>query len=84
MSRNADKITKAVKAKGWEVIELKWEPISKGCEMCGPDGGWYLGVEYNGEKYDFENILGYNVEEVMEEIERLPDYSKAGDSNGKI
>ena len=50
---------------------------------CGPDGGWYLGVEYNGEKYDFENILGYNVEEVMEEIERLPDYSKAGDSNGQ-
>ena len=39
MSRNADKITKAVKAKGWEVIELKWEPISKGCEMW---PGWWM------------------------------------------
>lgn len=76
MSRNTDKIIKAVKEKGWEVLELTWEPISKGCEMCGMDGGWYLDVEHDGEKYDYENILGYNIEEVMGAIKRLYDYSK--------
>jgi len=72
MSRNTDKITKAVKAKGWKMLELSWEPIGKGCEMCGPDGGWYLDVEHDGDKYDFENILGYNIGEVLEEVEKLP------------
>lgn len=82
MSRNTDKITKAVKAKGWNILDLSWEPIGCAMEMCGPDGGWWLDVEYDdGKHYDYEIILGYNVGEVMEQIERLKDYSKAGDSN---
>ena len=80
MSRNTDKINKAVKAKGWEVLEISWEPIGQSCEMCGPDGGWYLRVEFNGHKYSYETIMGYNIGEVMEGIERLTDYSKAGDT----
>jgi len=72
MSRNQDKIRRAVKAKGWEVIELSWDPIGPAIEMCGPDGGWFLMVEYNGEKYNYETILAYNIKEVLEQIENLP------------
>ena len=71
MSRNTDKIIKAVKAKGWEIIELSWDPIGPSMEMCGPDGGWYLTVEYNGDKYDYETILAYNIKEILEQIEKL-------------
>lgn len=77
MSRNTDKIIKAVVAKGWKINELSWTPIGTSCEMCGPDGGWFLEIEYYGKSHsDFETIGGYNIAEVMEQIGILPDYSR--------
>ena len=85
MSRNTNKITKAVKAKGWEVVSLSWSPIGQSCEMCGSDGGWFVEIECcDDEHEDHELVLGYNIGEVMEGIERLPNYSKAGDPHSQI
>jgi hypothetical protein len=67
MSRNKDKIIRALNAKGYEVADIDWTPIGGSPIMCGPEGGWY--VEYN----EGDVILGYNIKEVLEEIEELPE-----------
>jgi hypothetical protein len=78
MSRNKDKITKALKTKGYEPIEIVWEPISGAPIMCGPEGGWYINFEpVEGMKLSdglrSYNIMAYNINDVMEEIEKLPE-----------
>lgn len=72
MSRNADKIRKALEVKGWEAEEIFWEPIGSAPIMCGPEGGWYVGC-YSEALNKYETILGYNIQEVLEEIEKLPE-----------
>jgi len=69
MSRKKDKITKALKNKGYEVIKIEWTPIGGSPIMSGPEGGWY--VDYESD-IDGGTILGYNIQEVMDEIENLP------------
>lgn len=83
MSRNAKKITKALTAKGYQPREMHWEPVGHACEMCGPEGGWYIVVEtistdeYGDHDY-VDVILAYSTAEALEEIERMPLADKAG------
>lgn len=71
MSRKKDKITKALKIKGYEVTDIEWESIGGSPIMSGPSGGWY--IEYDSEMAGyFGTLLGYNIQEIMEQIEKLP------------
>lgn len=68
MSKNADRIRNALEAKGYAVEEIAWEPIGSAVEMGGPSGGWYVAITEPSN----ETILGYNIQEVMEQINELP------------
>ena len=77
MSKNTDKITKALNDKGYEPTDLEWTPIGGSPIMSGPEGGWFIDFEPlegmnppNG--LSGYNIVGYNIGEVMEQIEKLP------------
>ena len=78
MSRNKDKIAKALNAKGYEHTDIEWTPIRSAPIMCGPEGGWYIDFEPKEgfkpvDKWPFDyNIMAYNINEVLEEIEQLP------------
>lgn len=77
MSRNKDKITKALKEKGYEPTIIEWTPIGGSQIMCGPEGGWYVefdsaeGMNFPKELRNWDFIC-YNIREVMDEIEQLP------------
>lgn len=78
MSKNTDKITKALKEKGYVPTDLEWMPIGGSPIMCGPEGGWFIdfepieGMNSPGGRSTY-NIIGYNIKEVLEEIEKLPE-----------
>jgi len=74
MSRNKDKITKALNKKGYTIAEIYWEPIGSAPIMCGNSGGWYVETnEYIETQYGFI-LAGYNVNEILEQIEELSQY----------
>lgn len=83
MSRNVNKITKALAGKGCQAREMHWDPVGHACEMCGPEGGWYIAVEtiavdeYGDHEY-VDTILAYSTAEALEEIEYLPICSQDG------
>lgn len=88
MSKNKAKISKALDAKGYKVEECIWEPIGQAAEMCGPDGGWMIAYWPNeGRDWDDSSrifsstILGYNINEVMEQINDLPDALYESEAN---
>ena len=64
MSRNKGKIEKALKDAGIPFKRVEWHIITKGPEMCGPEGGWVL-VDTNGCTVDW---LGYNVKWALETV----------------
>lgn len=77
MSRNIKKIHKLLNTKGYCAGEVHWEPISRGCEMCGPDGGWYIevntqSVDEDGDHHLVDIILAYDIDDVAAQIARLP------------
>lgn len=78
MSKNTDKITKALKAKGYVPTDLGWTPIGGSPIMSGPEGGWYLdfepveGMNPPGGLRSY-NIVGYYIGEVIEQIAELPE-----------
>ena len=77
MSKNTDKIGKALWEKGYTAKTINWTPIRRGCEMCGPEGGWYIEYE-EAEGYapdgdsQTDTIVEYTIDEVMEAIAKLP------------
>lgn len=76
MSRNTEKITKALAAKGYMPSEMIWEPVGHASEMSGYEGGWYINVvtvaaDEDGEHDYVDTILAYSTAEALEEIERL-------------
>lgn len=75
MSKNTDKIIKALKVKGYEPVHIDWEPIGSAPIMEGPSGGWFIEYkEIGGEPLESDGlILAYNINEVMDEIEKLPE-----------
>lgn len=77
MSKNTDKITKALRAKEYEPTDVFWTPIGGSPIMSGPEGGWYVDFEpFEGMNphhgLSSYNIMAYSIGEVMEEIEKLP------------
>lgn len=79
MSKNTDKIRKALTAKGYVVGDLDWSPISSAMIMSGPEGGWYVTFDVPDNDVEYEEynpfgytIMGYNVQEVLDEIATLP------------
>jgi len=79
MSRNTDKITKALLDKGYRPVEMRWDPIGGAPIMCGPEGGWYIEVVLADDPEGYvDTILAYSTPEVLEEIERLPAVIKEG------
>ncbi|MCX7771945.1 MAG: hypothetical protein N2376_02390 [Clostridia bacterium] len=69
MSRNKDKIEKALNRKGYQSTYMSWD--------CGPAGGWYITFEVMPDMKsptsdDEGTIVGYSIAEVLEEIEELP------------
>ena len=99
MSDRKQKIIQALESKGYVIEYIAWEPIGKAMEMCGPSGGWYVEIDINNDVEVFlsknpnvvslqfdHTLLGYNFNEVLEEIERLPnlrDILKAGDADAR-
>lgn len=84
MSRNANKIKKALADKGYQAREMHWDPVGHACEMCGPEGGWYIDVETvavdeDGDHDYVDTILAYSTAEALEEIERLSEAAQAGE-----
>jgi len=73
MSKNTDKITKALLDKGYAPRYMCWESVGHACEMCGPEGGWYIEVVFANDPEEYvDTILAYSTAEALEEIERLP------------
>ena len=87
MSKNTDKITKALEAKGYVVEEIDWEPIGGAPIMEGPSGGWYVSFALPDDDTEYEEcpnsndflILEYNIQEVLEEIAKLPTLKVKGE-----
>ena len=87
MSKNTEKITKALEAKGYAVEEIDWEPIGSAPIMEGPSGGWYVSFDLPDGDIEYEEcpnpndflILGYNIQEVLEEIAKLPTLKVKGE-----
>ena len=79
MSRNTDKIKKALEAKGYVVDDIAWEPIGTAMEKCGPSGGWVVSFELPDDEVEYKEypidtmVFGYNVQQVLEEISGLPE-----------
>lgn len=63
-SRNQLKLKKKLEGMGHTNVEVWWEPVSGGCEMCGCDGG----VFFHSDQNELEP-LGYSYEEANEYIE---------------
>lgn len=81
MSRNAEKIRKALAAKGYVAPEMIWEPVGHACEMSGPEGGWYIHVALAEDPEEYvDTILAYSTAEALEEIENM---SEAAEAEGK-
>ena len=85
MSRNGKKIINAISKKGYQPRQMIWEPVGHACEMCGPEGGWYIDVETAsvneyGDRDYIDTILAYSTAEALEEIEQLPMF-KQGEEN---
>lgn len=63
-SRNQLKLKRRLEELGHTKVEVWWEPVRNGPEMCGPEGGFFFSSE--------ENILeplGYSFEEAIECVE---------------
>lgn len=78
MSRNINKIHNLLNAKGYCAGVVRWEPVRRGCEMCGPDGGWFIevntqSVDEDGDHRFVDAIMAYDINDVVKQIGRLPD-----------
>lgn len=84
MSRNTQKIVKALAGKGYQASEMHWESVGHAPIMSGPEGGWYIRVEtiatdeYGDHDY-VDTILAYSTAEALEEIESLLLATQAGE-----
>jgi len=61
-SRNQLRIKKILEKIGHTTVEVWWEPVGRGYEMAGPDGG----VFFTSDQYDYINPIGYTFTEAEE------------------
>lgn len=62
-SRNQLKIKKALEEYGHKDVEVWWEPVRSGCEMCGPEGGFFFSSDL-----DTLEPLGYSMDDALESL----------------
>lgn len=70
-SLKARKLKKRLEELGHTNINIWYEPVRRGCEMGGYEGGWFFTsstVTENTEDNYFD-VLGYNIEEALEAVE---------------
>jgi len=76
MSRQRERIERALREKGYTATRIHWEPVSAGAEKCGPDGGWFIAVDplapVKGVAGGEDCVVGLNVDDVLADIARLP------------
>lgn len=82
MSRKSIKIANSLLEKGYFPKAIIWNPVRRGPEMCGPEGGWYVEVygkrvDEDGDREFIDVVCAYSVDEMLEEIRRLPQLSTA-------
>lgn len=65
-SRNQLKIKKRLEELGHTDVEVWWEPVRSGPEMCGPEGGFFFSSDENAIM-----PLGYSFEEAIEYVENF-------------
>lgn len=70
MNRNQKRIEKSLIEKGHKMVKALWEPVGGNVEMIGREGGWT--VEIDGSPFANDYIFGYSVNEVIENINKLP------------
>ena len=87
MSKNTDKIAKALSEKGYVLKHAEWEPIGGAPIMEGPSGGWFIeyatqqDIDENGLENAYEDIiLAYSTPEALEEIAELPELKSKDDA----
>ena len=68
MSKNTIKIEKALKEKGFTLVQAEWSPISY-AEFGAQDGGWE--IDYKDKNGNFEQIWQDNINDVLEAISKL-------------
>ena len=68
MSKNTIKIEKALKEKGFALVDAEWSPISY-AEFGAQDGGWW--IYYKDKNGNFEQIWQDNINDVLEAISKL-------------
>lgn len=81
-SRNALKLKKKLEGLGHTNVEVWYEPVRGGCEMCGYDGG----VFFHSDQSELEPV-GYSYEEASEYIDECSFYDfreKEEISNGNV
>ncbi len=72
MSRNTQKIEKALRDRGLTAEHIVWEAMGKNMGMCGPSGGWFVEANKNG-KYEAW-FVGLNIEHLLKDIERYDEH----------
>jgi len=76
MSRQRERIERALREKGYTATRTDWEPVYAGAEKCGLSGGWFISIEppapVKGLAGGEDCVLGLNVDEVLADIARLP------------
>jgi len=67
MSKQRDRIRKAVESRGYQIESLTWEPIYNAGEMSGLAGGWELIVDrpYLPNTIPGDDIYGLSVDELL-------------------
>lgn len=63
MTPKAQKIKKALEEAGQVEVKVWWEPVTAGCEMGGPEGGWFFTSQDNSVE-----PLGCSVDEALSAI----------------
>ena len=80
-----EKIETALKAKGWTVKDIFFDPVSYAGD--GREGGWYVEIDTDNcslevakqmDKLDaLCHIEGYNAKDVLSTIEKMPKFETA-------
>lgn len=69
----ARKIKKRLEELGHQNVEVWYEPVRRGCEMSGYEGGWFFCSKIIDEIENIEDTyfepIGYSIEEALDYIE---------------
>lgn len=72
-TRTRRRIREAVESRGYELVELEWEPWGMAMEMSGIPGGWYGRLErpYVQHAHPGDEIMGLSVDETIAWVDQF-------------